>query len=814
MPSDMDFHFAIERGNLPEVRRMLRIGASLSTPDRHGNTPMHLAAVNGHMLIMAMIAERDVDLCAKNYEGQTPLHLAAVNGHSDGVQLLAEHIADTDRKRKVASNRWECKKLQIDLDENSDVSVREQIAIALREQSGLLANLFRQLDADETGDITKQEFCTGLRKQLGCDLAQAELEAVFDEFDPDGSGHVEYHEMQKALCSKRAAAAAAPANSEGATGDQEAVQTGNGGEGGSAPEGVGPSGPSAVSVSSKGPPHATAAPYFLAARWVTGQERNLLHKAMAVKDHSGWNPLHAAAANGHDKVLRLMIDFGVDLDARTQSQLTPLCLAAAKGHADTITLLAGAGAAVEAWDAQLGSMSVGQIPLHIAAVNAQEDALKHLLEANANLEARDQSGSTALHIASTKGLKNIVILLIGSKANLDAQNASRRTAVHLAAARGEAAVIAVLARAQASLEIVDVGGRHAIHLAAERGHVEAVRTLAELGSPLTGRDLSGETPLHLAAARAHIEVARELTKAGVPFESKSNVSQVRMMLKMGEYAAGAEVMEEWLERLEMAAKGPYKALTPRRNKVLAAPTVAQKAAKAGRRLLRRVREGHALARAELIELQELALAAEYAGDEEGPGEGESKSNSEAEEGAEEGAEKVQQPSGPRSKRASRTQPTRRVRAARGGADSPRGSEGVGGGGSSEHRPMPPLGPRPQHAPSPREGGLKASPREGGMKTPRLERKLSESQCAQMSSARRHAQRQWDSQVARPPPAVTVVDPRQIFAASRPRLPKMELLSMAYPSMSPSPRQPLSARAARRRPKPDPDQLPPIPHTQR
>lgn len=85
----MDFHAVVERGNLQDVRRMVRIGASLSTPDRHGNTPMHLAAANGHVLIMAMIAQRDVDLCARNLEEQTPIHLAAANGHRDGALLIS-----------------------------------------------------------------------------------------------------------------------------------------------------------------------------------------------------------------------------------------------------------------------------------------------------------------------------------------------------------------------------------------------------------------------------------------------------------------------------------------------------------------------------------------------------------------------------------------------------------------------------------------------------------------------------------------------------------------------------------------------------
>lgn len=717
------------------------------------------------------------------------------------IQLLAEHIGDVERRSKLSRNNWECKKLKIDLDESSGVSVREQLATALREQSGIVANFFRQLDTDETGYISKEEFCRGLRQELGCELAQADLEAVFHEFDPDDSGHVEYHEMQQALCSKRAAAAAAAAAKQ----EQVEAHEQNGDKDGSPQQGPGATGHSADTDS-----EATL-------------ERDMLLRALAMKDLSGWSAVHAAAANGHDKVLRLLIEYGINLDVRTHSQLTPLCLAVSRGHAETITLLADAGAAVEAWDAQLGKTSLGQIPLHIATVNAQAEVVKHLLLAKANLEARDQSGSTALHVASARGMKNLVILLVGAKADLNAQNAQQRTAVHLAAARGEASVITVLARSKAALDRVDTAGRHAVHLAAEHGHVEAVRTLAELGSPLTGRDFAGETPLHLAAAKAYIEVARELTKAGVPFESKSNVSQVRLMLKLGELAAGPEVMEEWLDRLEVAARAPANSKhTPRRSKVQrsAAPTIAQKLAKAGRRLVKRVREGYALAPADLLQLQDLAFAEQAADD----GAATAVSDVESESGSEPEAtqeaavpQSKRGPDKPRPKRVARAQQAGgRVRPNQGISGSPwhLGGDGVSDGVYSEIRPTPPAAPRHNQAPSPREGALK---------TPAItpssssESPMVASQCTNKSTTHRHTQRQWDS-AAQLPLANALVDPRQLFASSRPRLPKTELLNKAYPGMSPRSQssQPLSARASKRRTKPDPEQLPPIrmPHTHR
>ena len=57
-----------------------------------------------------------------------------------------------------------------------------------------IIDLFRQWDEDHSGAISKGEFTTGVRK-AGFDARPAELEAMFDELDADGSGELEYREL-------------------------------------------------------------------------------------------------------------------------------------------------------------------------------------------------------------------------------------------------------------------------------------------------------------------------------------------------------------------------------------------------------------------------------------------------------------------------------------------------------------------------------------------------------------------------------------------------------------------------------------------
>jgi len=88
--------------------------------------------------------------------------------------------------------------MKIDIDENSDKSVQVQLREALTENAVRVIDLFRDWDDDETGTITIDEWRKAM-KQFGCDVAPVEIDALFNSFDPDGSGSIEYRELNKLL---------------------------------------------------------------------------------------------------------------------------------------------------------------------------------------------------------------------------------------------------------------------------------------------------------------------------------------------------------------------------------------------------------------------------------------------------------------------------------------------------------------------------------------------------------------------------------------------------------------------------------------
>ena len=77
------------------VRTLLGAGAEATTPDRHGNTPLHWAARAGDSAVAEVLLVRNTPLDTKNEQGETPLHWAMRAGSRAHavVNLLVENGA-------------------------------------------------------------------------------------------------------------------------------------------------------------------------------------------------------------------------------------------------------------------------------------------------------------------------------------------------------------------------------------------------------------------------------------------------------------------------------------------------------------------------------------------------------------------------------------------------------------------------------------------------------------------------------------------------------------------------------------------------
>jgi predicted nicotinamide N-methyase len=64
---------------------------TVNSLDNHENTPLHMAAANGHVEIVKLLLQLGSDPSRRNDKGNTPLHWAASNGQQAAVEALLQH---------------------------------------------------------------------------------------------------------------------------------------------------------------------------------------------------------------------------------------------------------------------------------------------------------------------------------------------------------------------------------------------------------------------------------------------------------------------------------------------------------------------------------------------------------------------------------------------------------------------------------------------------------------------------------------------------------------------------------------------------
>ncbi|WP_244285643.1 MULTISPECIES: ankyrin repeat domain-containing protein [Caballeronia] len=84
---------------------------------------------------------------------------------------------------------------------------------------------------------------------------------------------------------------------------------------------------------------------------------NLLIAKEAEVNKKGWTPLHYAATNGHDDIVKILLDHSAYIDAGSPNGTTPLMMAARGGHLSTCKLLLDEGADLRVKN-QLGMTAV------------------------------------------------------------------------------------------------------------------------------------------------------------------------------------------------------------------------------------------------------------------------------------------------------------------------------------------------------------------------------------------------------------------------------------------------------------------------
>jgi uncharacterized protein len=209
----------------------------------------------------------------------------------------------------------------------------------------------------------------------------------------------------------------------------------------------------------------------------------------------GATALHWAAYLGDADTTALLTRAGASVDARNNYGITPLALAAGNGNAAVIDQLLKGGADPN------GAVRAGETPLMLAARTGNVEAVTVLLRAGARVDARETwNGQTALMWAAAAGHGPVVQVLIDHQADIHARSNSGATPLLFAARRGDLGAVRALVAAGADVNAARPDGAAPLLVAVINGHEDLVDFLLEKGADPNVE--GGSTQLTVQGVRA------------------------------------------------------------------------------------------------------------------------------------------------------------------------------------------------------------------------------------------------------------------------------------------------------------------------
>jgi len=197
----------------------------------------------------------------------------------------------------------------------------------------------------------------------------------------------------------------------------------------------------------------------------------------------------------HMEVIELLLDSGHDIEAMDEHGARPLILAVRNGDTELVKLLLNRGANVNArttadWD--------GTSALDEAATDGRLQLVQLLLDRGAEIKHQTR-GFTALHKAAMNGRVAVMKLLLQKGAQAEAFESQCSTALHKAAMVGATSSVKFLLDHGFIIEgRSSTEGNTPLLEAAHSGSTRAVELLLDSGADIKARNNKGETALHLA----------------------------------------------------------------------------------------------------------------------------------------------------------------------------------------------------------------------------------------------------------------------------------------------------------------------------
>jgi len=267
--------------------------------------------------------------------------------------------------------------------------------------------------------------------------------------------------------------------------------------------------------------------FFVSCRKADERAGDELAQAGYEMTANGWM---RACAEGDAQAVRHFLNAGFDLETRSDAGDSGAHAAAANGREELLRLLLDKGLSVDA----LGENQ--RTPLMAAVLGDQPMMVRWLIRQGADPKLRDAEGFSPLMLAVREGRASSVEELAGhSRQELD-------DALLLAALVGQDSVIDSLTSYGASVFARMNDGRTALMLAAENGHADAAELLIELGASRFSTSNDGRSASDYATGAGFPEVRLVIERAvrEVPMRLDSDEELIQGMMAFVDHAAETE----------------------------------------------------------------------------------------------------------------------------------------------------------------------------------------------------------------------------------------------------------------------------------
>ena len=204
-------------------------------------------------------------------------------------------------------------------------------------------------------------------------------------------------------------------------------------------------------------------------------------------NEDGLTALHQCCIDDSEEMMKVLVEFGADVNAADSEQWTPLHAAATCGHLHLVKFLIDSGANLLAVNGD------GNMPYDICE---DETTLSYIENEMAKRGVTQELIDTTRSKTETLMLHDLMKLAQGH-GDLEYRDGQGATPLHIAAANGYLSVLEFLLDHHCSTEVCDEDLWQPLHAAACWGHLEAVEILSQNGADISAVTRSGETPFDI-----------------------------------------------------------------------------------------------------------------------------------------------------------------------------------------------------------------------------------------------------------------------------------------------------------------------------